>query len=272
MHKNDQMVNFVCIVRRINDQRVSISVAHGFEAVMSVSTILKDLPMASSPTCEPARRRRGPSLDKTALTGRQIAEAALAEFVESGLARSTMDRIARRAQVAKGTLYLYFPSKDALLRGVVEHALQDSAAYRPLRRQKGETVQALLRRSLLPTMEAVEGSERGQLAQLILSEARHVPELARLYKELVFDRWQQYVQDLLQLAVDEGELHTRSVSRSAQLLASPFWMGMVHNGLLAPEPSQQLPIQPLVEHLITNLFAVSAVHNGGIASVQEFTP
>ena len=210
------------------------------------------------------RRCRGPSLDKTAQTRQQITEAALAEFVESGLARTTMDRIARRAQVAKGTLYLYYPSKDELLRGVVEHALQQSAAYQPLRRKKGESVKALLRRSLLPTLNAVESSERGALAQLILSEGRHVPELARLYKELAFDAWQQHVQDLLQLAVDEGELQTDSVSRSAQLLASPFWMALVHNNLLASEGSQKLALKPLVELLIDNLFAVTAGDNAAV--------
>ena len=210
------------------------------------------------------RRTRGPSLDKTAQTRQQIAEAALAEFVECGVARSTMERIACRAQVAKGTLYLYYPSKDELLRGVVEHALRHSAVYQPLKRRKSETVRAFLRRSLLPTLEAVESSERGMLARLVLSEARHAPELARLYKELAFDAWQNYVQDLLALAVKEGELRTRSVSRSAQLLASPFWMALVHNNLLASEGSQKLALKPLVELLIDNLFAVTAGDNAAV--------
>ena len=216
-----------------------------------------------------AKRGRGPSLDKTAQTLQQITEAALAEFAEHGLARSTMDRIASRAQVAKGTLYLYYPSKNELLRGVVEHALQQSAAYRPLRRKKGESVKALLRRSLLPTLQAVEGSQRGVLAQLILSEGRHVPELARLYKELAFDAWQQHVLDLLQLAVDEGELQTDSISLCAQLLASPFWMGMVHNGLLISDPRQQLSIRPLVELLIETLFAAGVRDNAGVKTSKE---
>lgn len=217
-------------------------------------------------TAQARRRRRGPSLDKTTQTRQQIAEAALAEFVEVGVARCTMERIACRAQVAKGTLYLYYPSKGELLRGVVEHALRHSAVYMPLKRRKGETVRAFLRRSLLPTMEAVESSERGLLARLVLSEASHAPELARLYKELAFDAWQTYVQDLLSLAVKEGELQTRSVSRSAQLLASPFWMALVHNSLLAPDAPQKLALKPLVELLIDNLFAGSAGDNAAVKS------
>lgn len=210
------------------------------------------------------RRRRGPSLDKTAQTRQQIDEAALAEFVETGVARSTMERIARRAQVAKGTLYLYYPSKDELLRGVVEHALRHSVVNTALKRKKGETVRAFLRRSLLPTMDAVENSERGMLARLVLSEARHAPELARLYKELALDAWSAYMQDLLTLAVKEGELQTRSVAQSAQLLASPFWLALVHNSLLAPDAPQKLVLRPLMELLIDKLFSSPALDNADL--------
>ena len=96
-----------------------------------------------------------------------------------------------------------------------------------------------------------------------------MPELARLYKELAFDAWQQHVLDLLQLAVDEGELQTDSISLCAQLLASPFWMGMVHNGLLISDPRQQLSIRPLVELLIETLFAARVRDNAGVKTSKE---
>src|SRR6185295_1825244 len=50
----------------------------------------------------------------------EIIEAALAVFVERGFAAARLDDIARRAGVTKGTLYLYFADKQALLRAVVE--------------------------------------------------------------------------------------------------------------------------------------------------------
>ena len=75
---------------------------------------------------------------------------------------------------------------------------------------------------------------------------------------------QKQQQDLLALAVKEGELRTRSVSRSAQLLASPFWMALVHNNLLASEGSQKLALKPLVELLIDNLFAGTAGDNAAV--------
>ena len=224
------------------------------------------MPMQRTRPCGPggspelaAVRRRGPSADKTAQTQRQITEAALATFLAQGLSRTTMAQIAERAGVAKGTIYSYYPSKEALLRGVIEHALSQSAAYRPLRRRAGETLQALLRRSLLPTMQAIEGSDRGRLAQLILTEAKQHPELARLYKALAFDPWQRHVLGLLQKACAEGELPADRVEDGARLMASPFWMAMVHNGLLSSDPQEHVAIAPLMDRLIALLFTPHAV-------------
>ena len=222
---------------------------------------------AASPALQPRpkRRSRGPSAEKTANTQQQIAHAALAAFVQNGIAKTTMAQIAQRAEVAKGTLYLYYPSKDELLRGVVAHALRQSAINHPLARLPGESVHALMRRSLLPTLHALEHSERGDLARLILSEAHLQPELARLYKEMAFDPWQRYVTGLLQLAVDEGELHTPSVAACAQLLSSPFWMGMVRSGLPASGGAADCDVAVLTGMLLDSLFGVrTAILGAGL--------
>ncbi len=212
---------------------------------------------APLPAPSPARRTRGPSADKTAHTQQQITHAALATFVAQGIGNTTMAQIADRAQVAKGTLYRYYPSKEALLQGVIEHALRHSAMNLPTVRQPGETVHAMMRRSLLPTLLALEHTERGDLAKLIMSEARQQPELARLYKEMAFDPWQRHVVGLLQMAVDEGELRTHSVAACAQLLSSPFWMGLVRNGLPASAGGQDYEVAELTGMLLDSLFGIA---------------
>ncbi len=53
----------------------------------------------------------------------EIGQAALACFAERGFAASSLDEIAARAGVTKGTLYLYFPNKEALFKAVVRQAL-----------------------------------------------------------------------------------------------------------------------------------------------------
>jgi AcrR family transcriptional regulator len=53
----------------------------------------------------------------------EIGKAALECFAERGFAACSLDEIAARAGVTKGTLYLYFPNKEALFKEVVRQAL-----------------------------------------------------------------------------------------------------------------------------------------------------
>lgn len=180
----------------------------------------------------PLRRHRGPSLQKTDLTRGEIVQAALAEFMEVGIAKATMDKIARRAGVAKGTLYVYFASKDAMLQG----ALQETIGYSALAtlhhpRQPGETMRSYITRLVLPTMDNFHASGRAELARLMLGEARSYPGLAQFYREHVFTPWHRHFEGLLQIAVDEGELHGIHPATASLLLGAPFWLSLAHDTL-----------------------------------------
>jgi len=66
--------------------------------------------------------------DEQAAKRERILAAALKLFAHEAYQAVTMDRVAEAARVAKGTLYLYFPSKDALYLGVLSDGLD--TAYR----------------------------------------------------------------------------------------------------------------------------------------------
>src|ERR671927_705925 len=53
----------------------------------------------------------------------EILAAALSCFAERGFAATRLDEVAARAGVTKGTVYLYFPSKEELFKAVVREAL-----------------------------------------------------------------------------------------------------------------------------------------------------
>src|SRR5215207_2875567 len=72
----------------------------------------------TSPIASDGARRRAPDERP-----QQIIDAALHVFGERGLAGARLDDIARRAGIAKGTIYLYFPNKEALFREVVRHTI-----------------------------------------------------------------------------------------------------------------------------------------------------
>ena len=82
---------------------------------------------------------------------------------------------------------------------------------------------------------------------------------------MAFDPWQRYVTGLLQLAVNEGELQTPSVAACAQLLSSPFWMGMVRSGLPASGGAPDCDVAELTGLLLDSLFGVRTVAAPGKA-------
>src|SRR6056297_663822 len=119
----------------------------------------------------------------------EVLDAALALFIRKGFAATKVDEIAARAGLSKGAVYLYFPSKKALLEGLVrravvpvaESALGAVAAYR------GDPRPAI--RQFVTLMAAGLGKP-GALAvpKLVIREAIIAPEIARMYREEVLDK------------------------------------------------------------------------------------
>ena len=81
---------------------------------------------SSAETPAPRRVRR-----KEARPG-ELLDAALDLFVEKGYAATRVDDVAARAGVSKGTLFLYFPSKEELFKAVVRENKLESCYIRPL--------------------------------------------------------------------------------------------------------------------------------------------
>ena len=72
----------------------------------------------------PAPAIRGPKFRRRAeARPDEVLDAALALFVERGFAATRVEDIAARAGLSKGAVYLYFPSKEAILEGLVKRAV-----------------------------------------------------------------------------------------------------------------------------------------------------
>lgn len=96
---------------------------------------------------------------------RRILEAATELFVEQGYRKTSVDEIARHAHVAKGTVYLYFPSKAHLLMGAIAHE----------ERTHGEALLAPVMDTSRPTRERMI-----ELLTVSFSLPQQMPLLSRL--------------------------------------------------------------------------------------------
>lgn len=195
-------------------------------------------PAAASAVPAPKlRRHRSPSLQKTELTRSEIVTAAIAEFMEVGIAKATMDKIAKRANLAKGTLYLHFGSKEDLLLGALDVTFAHTSLpdlNRP--REPGEPMRDYMVRLFVPSMERFHSSIRADLARLVLGEAKSFPALAQFYHERIFLPWHQHFEKLFQQAIQEGAIQGILPTTAAMLLGAPFWVSLARDSLHAPLP------------------------------------
>ncbi len=176
---------------------------------------------AVSATRAPRRRRKDarPS---------ELTAAALELFVEKGFAATRLDDIAARAGVSKGTLYLYFDSKEALFKAVVEEGIVPllAAAEQKMAEYQGSSVD-LLRLLLLRWWEQIGETRLAGVPKLIISESRNFPEVAQYYHDNVILRGRAVMRSVLQRGMDSGEFRVLDIDTAIDVIFSPLLMLVV---------------------------------------------
>lgn len=165
-------------------------------------------------------RRRAPEARPT-----QILDAAFHEFGERGLAGARLDDIAKRAQVAKGTIYLYFPNKEALFREMV-HATIVSAlveAEASLAGLASETAEAQLRRLGQGWWTFLRTERVQALQRLVALELGQFPDLMQFYADEVIARGRRLVSGIIARGVERGEFREVDPQLASRMFSS-IWM------------------------------------------------
>lgn len=136
----------------------------------------------------------------------ELLAAALELFVEKGFAATRVDDVAQRAGVSKGTLFLYFPSKEDLFKAVVRENLSGHFAQwnEELLRYEGSS-EELLRYCLHTWWERIGSTKASGIPKLVMSEAGNFPELATFFRAEVIDPGDDLIRRILQRGVDRGE-------------------------------------------------------------------
>lgn len=158
----------------------------------------------------------------------ELTAAALELFVEKGYAATRLDEIAARAGVSKGTLYLYFESKEELFEAVIREGLL------PLLAEGEELVASmpgpageLFKAIVLRWWEMVGEGPIGGIPKLIFAEARNFPEIARFYADEVIERGKRLLVAVLQRGIDSGEFRRFNPEDLVHIVFSPLMMRVV---------------------------------------------
>jgi AcrR family transcriptional regulator len=163
-----------------------------------------------------------------------ILEAALTVFAEHGYEAARLDDVARRAGVAKGTLYLYFNDKEALFESLIRSAIDPVL-------ERLKTVSAVPDLPLSQVLEGlfsvfrseVLGTQRKLLLRLIIAEGPRFPAIAEFHYRNVVARILPLVREVAKRAVERGELPNDALVRFPQLIAGPLLLAVIWDAMFA---------------------------------------
>ena len=171
----------------------------------------------------PHRRRRKEARPQ------ELLDAALALFVEKGFAATRTEEVAVRAGVSKGTLYLYYPSKEDLLKAVISHSLSARIA-------EGAAIAArfeggagdLLRTVLIDWWGQLYDSPAAGVFKIVITEVRNFPDIAHYYASQVIEPAQALLGAIVRQGVAAGEFRAVDVDNAVHSLVLPLVMICLH--------------------------------------------
>ena len=185
----------------------------------------------------------------------EVLDAAMAVFVEQGFAAAKMEEIARRAGISKGTVYLYFPSKEALIEAIIQRAV------------------APLATGTLPQLAAFEGDPRLPITMLLksiagllhepknlaiprlfLREGMNIPNIARIYRRDVLDKAIPVLTALVARGVANGHLRKVDPELTVRTIIGALIAHVALSEVFDIRPDDGLALDRLVDNHLGILF------------------
>jgi TetR/AcrR family transcriptional regulator len=181
----------------------------------------------------------------------ELLDAALDLFVEKGFAATRAEEVAARAGVSKGTLFLYFPSKEDLFKAAVRENI--SGRFQQWNQEfeqfEGSTPD-MLRHFMRMWWQRIGASRASGITKLVISEARNFPDLAAFYQQEVIQPGQVLIRKILQRGVERGEFRVLDLEYALFSVTAPMvFLIMMKHSLGACVP-KNYPLDP--ERYITS--------------------
>ncbi len=181
-----------------------------------------------------------------------ILSAALDEFSTRGFEAARLDDVARRAGVAKGTIYLYFRDKESLFQELIRAMLTPLVGTIEAMGEAELPLAVLADRIVELFVREVYETRRKDVIRLMISEGRRFPKLAEFYYREVLSRIIAAVRSLLQRAAARGEV-PEALADFPQIVVAPGLVAIIWSGLF--EHFEALDVRKMMKTHVDLLFA-----------------
>ncbi len=165
---------------------------------------------------------------------RAIRAAALDLFARKGFSAARLDDVAAAAGVAKGTIYLYFSSKQDLLEAIVASTIGATLA------QVEQAVAAspapaseLLRLMGRAIALGLQDPARRRVLHLVLSEGARFPAIADFYHREIISRGLGLIRAIIAKGLASGEFVSDELARFPQLFIAPALLAAIWSVVFA---------------------------------------
>ena len=174
----------------------------------------------------------------------EIVAAALELFAERGFAATKLDDVAARAGVSKGTLYLYFESKEELFKAVVrESLLPNIERVEALVAAFDGPTPDLVRRMIETIGMTVATSRLGALPKLVIAESGNFPEIARFYLDEVIRRGLGLIERVLKRGIERGEFRPVDTGLTVRAVVAPVILLAIWKNSFEPVDAEPIDAQ-----------------------------
>mgnify|MGYP001551024723 FL=1 len=199
-----------------------------------------------------AEPRGGVREQRSAARREAILSAALDEFSSRGFEAARLDDVAKRAGVAKGTIYLYFRDKETLFQELLRTMLTPLIGTIEALGAGDMPLSALTEQIVELFVREIYETRRKDVIRLMITEGRRFPKLAEFYYREVLSRIIAAMRGLLRRAAARGEV-PEALAEFPQLIAAPGLIAIVWNSLF--ERFEPLDIRKMMKTHVELLFA-----------------
>ena len=190
-------------------------------------------PKVVSAKVEPAKPASNRA-ERAAERREAIIAAAMDEFIAQGFAATRLDDVAKRAGVAKGTIYLHFKDKEALFEELIRTAIvplvNRLAAGPP---PAGASVRDVVEGFARTFIHEVTTTRRGDIVRLIVAEGPRFPAVADFYYREVVSKGLAGMRAAIQLGIARGEIKHKDLAQFPQILIAPAMIAVIWQSLFA---------------------------------------
>lgn len=178
----------------------------------------------------------------------EIVEAAIDLFVAKGFAGTTLSEVARRAGVVKGTLYLYFETKEDLFRAAARQAFAENLEVLERSSATHDGSVAEMVPMMLKRVAARIGDGRiPGIMRMVLAESRAFPDLARIWHDEIVSRVLSLLTELIVQGQQHGEVRQGDPKLFAISIAGPMVMALLFREVFGDGSAYSPDLQHLAD-------------------------